>query len=77
MITNNIDADIKVKLIEANSNQIKIGKAIGSSGQYVSRLIKNKDMIVNKTFVKMLEELGYDITLTYTPRKVSLDEMLK
>ena len=36
--------------------------------QYVNRIIKKKDGIVNKTFVEMLEALGYDIELTYVPR---------
>ncbi len=78
-ITNNIEADVKIKCIEADTNQVKLGKEIGSTGQYVNRLIKNKDNLINKTFVKMLEALGYDITLTYTKRetKTSLDDLLK
>ena len=77
-ITNNIEADVKIKCIEANTTQQQLGKSIGSTGQYISRLIKNKEGILNKTFVKALETLGYDITLTYTPRSKSatLDELL-
>ena len=29
------------------------------------RITKGREQIVNKTFVKMLEELGYDVELTY------------
>ncbi|EFV01540.1 hypothetical protein HMP0721_0933 [Pseudoramibacter alactolyticus ATCC 23263] len=39
------------------------------SRQYVNRLIKKEDSIVNKTFVQMLEALGYDIQLTYVKRE--------
>ena len=48
--------------------QQQVGETIGTTGQYVNRIIKKKDGIVNKTFVEMLEALGYDIELTYVPR---------
>lgn len=41
---------------------------IGTTGQYVNRIIKKQDGVVNKTFVQMLEALGYDIELTYVKR---------
>ena len=77
-ITNNIEADVKIKCIEADVTQQELGKSIGSTGQYISRLIKNKEGIVNKTFVKIMETLGYDITLTYTKpqEKPNLDDLL-
>ena len=77
-ITNNIEADVKIKCIEADMTQQQLGKSIGSTGQYISRLIKNKEGIVNKTFVKIMETLGYDINLTYTKRqeKPNLDDLL-
>ena len=69
MVTNNIELDVKVKCIEAGLTQQQVGKTIGTTGQYVNRIIKKKDGLVNKTFVDMMETLGYDITITYTPRK--------
>ena len=77
-ITNNIEADVKIKCIEADMTQQQLGKSIGSTGQYISRLIKNKEGIVNKTLVKIMETLGYDINLTYTKRqeKPNLDDLL-
>lgn len=68
MIKNNIELDVKVKCLEANMTQQQVGETIGTTGQYVNRIIKKKDGIVNKTFVEMLEALGYDIELTYVPR---------
>jgi hypothetical protein len=35
----------------------------------VNRLIKKGDSIVNKTFVQMLEVLGYDMQQTYVKRE--------
>lgn len=68
MVKNNIELDVKVKCFEANMTQQQVGETIGTTGQYVNRIIKKKDGIVNKTFVEMLEALGYDIELTYVPR---------
>ena len=41
---------------------------IGVSLPYVNRIIRGREQIVNKTFVKMLDELGYDVELTYVKR---------
>lgn len=71
MVKNNIELDVKVKCLEANMTQQQVGETIGTTGQYVNRIIKKKDGIVNKTFVEMLEALGYDIELTYIKRSDS------
>lgn len=68
MVTNNIELDVKVKCLEAGMTQQQVGDAIGTTGQYVNRIVKKKDGIVNKTFVQMMEALGYDIELTYVKR---------
>ena len=49
--------------------QAQLAEAIGTTGQYVNRIIKKGDGIVNKTFVEMLAALGYDIQLTYIKRE--------
>ena len=68
MIKNNIEVDVKVKCIEAGKTQAQLGEAVGTTGQYVNRIIKKQDGLVNKTFVQMMEALGYDIELTYVKR---------
>ena len=68
MVTNNIELDVKVKCLEANMTQAQVGEKVGTTGQYVNRVLKKKEGIVNKTFVQMMEALGYDITLTYVKR---------
>ena len=67
MIKNNIEVD--VKCIEAGKTQAQLGEAVGTTGQYVNRIIKKQDGLVNKTFVQMMEALGYDIELTYVKRE--------
>lgn len=69
MIKNNIEVDVKVKCIENGTTQAQLAETIGTTGQYVNRIIKKQDGVVNKTFVQMLEALGYDIELTYVKRK--------
>lgn len=69
MIKNNIEVDVKVKCIEAGKTQAQLGEAVGTTGQYVNRIIKKQDGVVNKTFVQMMEALGYDIELTYVKRE--------
>lgn len=70
MITNNIELDVKVKLLEAGTTQEKLGETIGTTGQYVNRILKKNNEVVNKTFIKMMEALGYDIEFIYVKREV-------
>lgn len=57
MIKNNIEVDVKVKCIEKETTQAQLAETIGAIGQYVNRIIKKQNGIVNKTFVQMLEVL--------------------
>jgi transcriptional regulator with XRE-family HTH domain len=69
MVLNNIEIETKVKCLEAGITQEQLGVKVGTTGQYVNRIIKKKDGLINKTFVGMMESLGYDIQLTYVPKK--------
>ena len=68
MLKNNLEIDAKVKCLEEGVTQAQLADKIGTSAPYVSRLINKKEGILNKTFVEMLEALGYDIQLTYVKR---------
>ena len=68
MVKNNFEIDVKVKCIENNTTQAQIAKDIHTSKEYVNRVIKKQEGIVNKTYVQILEALGYDIELTYVKR---------
>ena len=69
MIRNNIEVDVKVKCIEKNITQAQLAEDIQTTKSYVNRIIKKQDGVVNKTFVQMMESLGYDIELTYVQRE--------
>lgn len=68
MLKNNIEVDVKVKCIEGDITQAKLAEDIGTSALYVSRLIRNHGKIVNKTFLQLMERLGYDVELMYVKK---------
>ena len=69
MLRNNVEIDVKVKCLEEGVTQAQLAEMVGTSAPYVSRLINKKEGILNKTFVEMLDKLGYDIQLTYVKKE--------
>ena len=69
MVRNNIEVDVKVKCIEQGMTQAKLADEIDTTKTYVNRVIKKNESVVNNTFVKMMEALGYDIELHYVKRE--------
>jgi transcriptional regulator with XRE-family HTH domain len=69
MVINNIEKDIKIKCLEVDTTQAQLAEKIGTTGQYVNRIVKKNDGVINKTFIQMLEGLGYDIELKYVKRE--------
>lgn len=69
MLRNHIELDIKTKCIEADTTQKQIAQKIGTSLPYVNRVIRSKENIVNKTFLKIMDALGYDVVLTYVKKE--------
>ena len=71
MLKNNIEMDIKMRCIEKSTTQAKIAENIGASPSYVNKIIRSKEQIMNKTFLAMMEDLGFDVELNYVERKES------
>lgn len=69
MLLNNIEKDIKMKCLENDTTQVGLAEKIGKTGQYINRIVKKNDGVLNKTFVQMMEGLGYDIELIYVKRE--------
>ena len=69
MVKNNIEIDVKVKCLEEHKTQADIAKIVGTPASYVNKLIRRAEGVVNNTFVKMLEALGYNIELHYVKRE--------
>lgn len=63
MLKNNIEVDVKVKHRGRKDSDSAGHETIGTTGQYVNRIIKKGDGVMNKTFVQMLDALGYDINV--------------
>ena len=68
MLQNNVERDLKAKFIEEGVTQTIIAEDIGVSLPYVKRITKGREQIMNKTFVKTLDRLGYDVEITYNKR---------
>lgn len=69
MVKNNIELDVKVKCIEKGVTQVQIAEEIDTTKSYVNRIIKKSDGVVNKTYVQIMEALGYDIELHYIKKQ--------
>ena len=71
MLQNNVEMDLKMRLIESGQTQTEVAEKLGVSLSYVNRITKGREQIVNKTFVKMMDELGYDVELTYKKKQLN------
>ena len=69
MLQNNVEMDLKMRLIEGGQTQTEVAEKLGVSLSYVNRITKGREQIVNKTFVKMMDELGYDVEITKKKRQ--------
>ena len=69
MLLNNVELDLKTKCIENGTTQTIVAEQVGVSLSYVNRIVRGREQIVNKTFLKMLDELGYDVELTYKKKE--------
>jgi len=65
MLLNNVESDLKTRLEKEGITQKKLAGQIGVSLPYVNRITKGREQLVNKTFLKMMDELGYDVELIY------------
>lgn len=65
MVRNNFEKDIKIKYLESDMSQAMVAEKIGTSVQYVNRITNKKDGMLNKTFVEMMDAMGYDLEVTY------------
>lgn len=69
MVLNNVELDVKIKCVETGTTQQVLAERVDTTAQYVNRIIKKKEGLVNETFVEIMEALGYDIVMTYVKRE--------
>lgn len=67
ILKNNIEVDAKIKCIENGITQAQIAEKSETSSSYVNQIIK-KSEVLNKKFIRMMKELGYDVELIYVKR---------
>ena len=68
MVKNKVEIDIKTMCIESGITQAKLASILGITTAYVNRVIRQKETVVNRTFTRLIEALGYDIQITYVKR---------
>ena len=68
MLQNNVEMDLKMRMLEDSTTQTELAKKLRVSVSYVNRITKGREQLVNKTFIAMMEELGYDVRLVYEKR---------
>ena len=61
----NVEIDIKTMRIEAGITQVQLANMLGITPAYVNRIIRQKETVINRTFTKLIEALGYDIQIIY------------
>ena len=76
MVRNAFEKDVKIKCSEESITQGELAQMVGTSAPYVSRLINKPEGIINKTFVNLLDKLGYDIQVTYVKKEKAKEENL-
>lgn len=69
MVTNDIKHDIRVLMAQERQTQESLACNMGSTKQYINRVVNNPEKLISKFFVTMLEVMGYDIRLEYVKRK--------
>ena len=69
LIKNNLEIDVKSKCVEEGITQAQLAGKVGTTAPYVNRIIKKPEGVVNKTFMSMMEQLGYDIEMVYVKKK--------
>ena len=74
MLKNNIEMDVKMRCIEKSTTQAKIAENIGTSPSYVNKIVCSKEQIMNKTFLAMMEDPGFDVELHYVEREKQCSE---
>ena len=65
LLRNNAELDLNTRLNEEGITQTEVAEKTGVFLTFANRIIRGQEQIVNKTFVKMMDELGYDVELTY------------
>ena len=68
MLLNNIELDVKTRCIEESKTQAKIAEELETTPGYISRIVNSKEQIINKTFLGIMDKLGYDVELTYVKK---------
>ncbi|MCR5843187.1 MAG: helix-turn-helix transcriptional regulator [Oscillospiraceae bacterium] len=54
MLLNNVELDLKTKLIEDGVSQTEIAEKLGVTVSYVNKITRGREQIVNRTFIRIM-----------------------
>jgi plasmid maintenance system antidote protein VapI len=54
MLLNNVELDLKTKLIEDGVSQTEITEKLGVTVSYVNKITRGREQIVNRTFIRIM-----------------------
>ena len=65
MLRNDIGTNLNMRAVEDSAAQTCLSKQRSVSVAYVNRITQGQEQVINKTFVKIMDKLGYNIELAY------------
>ena len=68
MLKGNPRLEARMKCLQEGVSQVELAKRLGTTGPYVNRMLNQSPHLVNPTFVRLMEELGYDVRLVFEKR---------
>ena len=54
MLLNNVELDLKTKLIEDGVSQTEITEKLGVTVSYVNKITRGREQLVNRTFIRIM-----------------------
>ncbi len=68
MLKGNPRLEARMKCLQEGVSQVELARRMGSTAPYVNRLLNQSTRLVNPTFIRLMEELGYDVRLVFEKR---------
>ena len=68
MLKGNPRLEARMKCLQEGISQVELAKRLDTTAPYVNRMLNRGPHLVNPTFVRLMEELGYDVRLVLEKR---------
>ena len=68
MLRNDFETQLKDLIKRSGTSQAALAEEIKTTHAYVNRIVKGKVQIVNRMFIDMMEQMGYDVEVVFIPK---------